>query len=206
MQTFLPYPDFQQSANCLDYRRLGKQRVEAYQIYNLLTGVTKPNNWSNHPAVKMWRGYESALALYHNVMIETWVGRGYRNNMKLIEVDDYVDYPCWFGSDDFHASHRSNLLRKDPKHYGQYGWTESPDLPYIWPISKPTRIRLKVDLPVERRHNCLAGNQYDVIDEKRDRPLSSAKSVGRLRLIGFVADSGETVYACPSECEFVKGD
>ena len=30
MQTFLPYPDFKQSAACLDYSRLGKQRVEGF--------------------------------------------------------------------------------------------------------------------------------------------------------------------------------
>ena len=32
MQTFLPFPDFQQSAAVLDRVRLGKQRVEALQI------------------------------------------------------------------------------------------------------------------------------------------------------------------------------
>ena len=32
MQTFLPYPDFKKSLQTLDYRRLGKQRIEAYQI------------------------------------------------------------------------------------------------------------------------------------------------------------------------------
>jgi len=37
MNTFLPYPDFVKSAQCLDYRRLGKQRVEAWQIYLALT-------------------------------------------------------------------------------------------------------------------------------------------------------------------------
>ncbi|HET9348893.1 MAG TPA: pyrimidine dimer DNA glycosylase/endonuclease V, partial [Arthrobacter sp.] len=31
MQTFLPFPDFQQSAAALDRARLGKQRVEALQ-------------------------------------------------------------------------------------------------------------------------------------------------------------------------------
>ena len=41
MQTFLPYPDFTQSAKTLDYRRLGKQRVEAWQILNALRGVSK---------------------------------------------------------------------------------------------------------------------------------------------------------------------
>ena len=36
MQTFLPYPNFADSLDCLDYRRLGKQRVEAFQIINAL--------------------------------------------------------------------------------------------------------------------------------------------------------------------------
>ena len=32
MQTFLPYPDFRESLESLDYKRLGKQRVEALQL------------------------------------------------------------------------------------------------------------------------------------------------------------------------------
>jgi hypothetical protein len=36
VQTFLPFPDFQHSIKSLDNRRLGKQRVEANQIYNLI--------------------------------------------------------------------------------------------------------------------------------------------------------------------------
>ena len=32
MQTFLPYSNFQKTAEVLDYRRLGKQRVEGMQI------------------------------------------------------------------------------------------------------------------------------------------------------------------------------
>jgi hypothetical protein len=57
MQTFLPYYSFEESAKCLDYRRLGKQRVEVYQIINILEGKNKTNGWVNHPAVKMWIGY-----------------------------------------------------------------------------------------------------------------------------------------------------
>jgi len=34
MQTFLPYPDFLQSLQSLDNKRLGKQRVETFQILN----------------------------------------------------------------------------------------------------------------------------------------------------------------------------
>ena len=40
MQTFLPYEDFTKTAQCLDYKRLGKQRVEAYQILRILKNIT----------------------------------------------------------------------------------------------------------------------------------------------------------------------
>ena len=49
MQTFLPYKSFKQSLQSLDYRRLGKQRVEAFQILNVLLGRTETKGWSlNH--------------------------------------------------------------------------------------------------------------------------------------------------------------
>ncbi len=38
MQTFLPYSDFRKSLESLDNKRLGKQRVEAYQIISAITG------------------------------------------------------------------------------------------------------------------------------------------------------------------------
>ncbi len=36
VNTFVPYSDFESIARCLDNRRLGKQRVEAYQILLLI--------------------------------------------------------------------------------------------------------------------------------------------------------------------------
>ena len=39
MQTFLPYESFEESASVLDWRRLGKQRVEGMQIINAISGV-----------------------------------------------------------------------------------------------------------------------------------------------------------------------
>ena len=133
MQTFLPYPDFEKSARCLDRQRLGKQRVEAMQILSTLRkgGST---GWANHPAAKMWRGYEDALTEYLRVTIEEWIRRGYQNTMILPTRRGY-ESPPWLGQDKFHASHRSNLLRKDALHYGQFGWTEPSDLPYYWPSS-----------------------------------------------------------------------
>jgi hypothetical protein len=135
MQTFLPYPDFRESAAVLDYRRLGKQRLEAFQLLNVLNG--ERGGWRNHPAAKMWRGYPDALGLYMNAVIEEWVRRGYRNSMGLYEVHEPVGLPPWLGDPAFHASHRSNLLRKDPDFYAQFGWSEPPTLPYVWPTVAP---------------------------------------------------------------------
>lgn len=134
MQTFLPYSDFIETAKCLDYRRLGKQRVEADQILNIIIGKAKSNAWRNHPAVKMWEGYSQALIHYRNVIIQEWISRGYNNNMPIIITKNII-YPKWLGDEEFHASHRSNLLRKDFNYYSKYGWKEQSDLPYIWPIN-----------------------------------------------------------------------
>lgn len=132
MQTFLPLDDMVESVRALDDKRLGKQRVEALQILNALQG--KSRGWTNHPATRMWRGHEQALRVYHDHCIDEWVSRGFRNSMpRLAEVGSPYDLPVWFGDPEFHRSHRSNLLRKDPEFYGWYGWAEPHDLPYIWP-------------------------------------------------------------------------
>lgn len=138
MQTFLPYPDFAESARCLDNRRLGKQRVEAYQILRALERFDDPQRpgWRNHPAVLMWRGYEDALRLYMNATITEWTGRGFRNTMALASMAGTPAAPPWLGDPAFHAAHRANLLRKDPAHYGQFGWSEAPNLPYVWPAAR----------------------------------------------------------------------
>ena len=92
MQTFVPYDDFVKIVKCLDFRRLGKQRVEAMQVLNVLSG--KSRGWNNHPCVHMWRGYEPALAMYMNYCIREWIDRGYRNTMRFdsigFDVSDIV--------------------------------------------------------------------------------------------------------------------
>ena len=72
-----------ESLKSLDWRRLGKQRVEAKQILNVLLERTDTKGWRNHPITRMWAGYESALQLYFNLCVKEWVGRGYNNNMEL---------------------------------------------------------------------------------------------------------------------------
>jgi hypothetical protein len=133
MQTFLPYESFTRSAATLDRARLGKQRVEAYQIGRTLRGETR--GWRNHPAVRMWRDYEAALTLYLRAVLHEWALRGYANiKLEMPPVPLDVRWPPWLGDPALHASHRSNLLRKNPRHYRQFGWTEPDDLPYVWPV------------------------------------------------------------------------
>lgn len=134
MQTFLPFPDFVKSAHSLDRARLGNQRKECKQIYNSLK---ERGGWYYHPAVQMWKGYEQALVHYALEISNAWVLRGYhdmtwafwtplRDKSKLI-------MPWWLGIDDFHRSHRSNLIQKFPEWYRDgLGWSE-PVLGYWWP-------------------------------------------------------------------------
>lgn len=148
MQTFLPYDNFIDSALCLDYRRLGKQRVECKQILQAL-GVPvggplrdKPSSWRSHPATRMWQGHEYSLCVYAIAVCREWLRRGYKDSLLpqfmcaascCLEHGD-PSPPEWMGDDAFHSSHRSNLLRKLPEHYSQFGWSEPDDLPYVWPI------------------------------------------------------------------------
>lgn len=146
MQTFLPLPSFTDSARCLDNKRLGKQRVECKQIYLALTDPAY--GWKNHPAVKMWTGHVDSLAVYGHIICIQWRKRGFQDTLEpwffdRLSTTSMSVAPHWMGDPDFHASHRSNLLRKDPVWYGQWGWTEPHDLPYVWP--KPTVV---TSLPV----------------------------------------------------------
>ena len=135
MQTFMAYPDFLKSLECLDNKRLTKQRVEARQIYDVLTGKTKTKAWIHHPALLMWKGYEDALALYYNYSLALFTIRGFKNiKLTPIDIKNVIKYPSWLGDDRLHSSHRANLKRKNISFYGKYNWSESPDMPYFWPV------------------------------------------------------------------------
>lgn len=137
MQTFLPIPSFTVTASLLDYRRLGKQRVEAWQILQVLLGSS--SGWDRHPATLQWTGHADWLCTYAIVMCDEWIRRGYKDSMRprFYEAASSLPntrWPSWLGRLDYHASHRSNLLRKDFAFYSRYGWSEPSDLPYVWPV------------------------------------------------------------------------
>jgi len=137
MQTFLPYPDFKESFRVLDNKRLGKQRVETFQIINAILGRPRKDGrpykgWINHPCSVMWKDHVPALQMYYNECIEVWVERGFKNTMQREEYVGDIVLPDWIGYEEFHSSHRANLLRKDFDFYSKFGWTENPEDPYIW--------------------------------------------------------------------------
>jgi hypothetical protein len=149
MQTFLPYPDFADSAAALDPKRLGKQRVEALQVVRALT--VPGYGWQNHPAVLMWRGHLEALGRYGLVVVEAWLGRGFGDTCAAsivrelgaagiepvrtqAELADAGALPPWLGDEALHRSHRSALLHKDPDWYGPRFPGVPDDLPYVWPV------------------------------------------------------------------------
>ena len=138
MQIFLPYSDIKESLRCLDNKRLGKQRVETYQIISAITKRPKLDGtpykgWLNHPCTVMWRNHVSALKYYMNCAIEEWINRGFKNTMQIEIFDDKaVVLPSFIGNEKFHSSHRANLLKKEPEYYTKYGWSENPQDPYVW--------------------------------------------------------------------------
>lgn len=157
VNTFLPFPSFVRSAEVLDRARLGKQRMEVVQILRALHGAV---GYKNHPAANMWRGYHVALVNYGIAICNEWEARGYEDTQRAAicefipfirnrygpkhprELRDLGLLPWWFGWRHFHASHRSNLVRKDVDHYEWRfqqalgtGEPIDPSLPYVWPRS-----------------------------------------------------------------------
>ena len=147
MQTFLPFYDFEHCAMVLDDRRLGKQRIEAKQIIQVLDNPDA-KGWRNHPAVRMWDGHIMSLCFYGLAMCTEWSRRGFRDNTrdwfearcvseiaKLEASQLNIDSrkPQWMADARLYVSHASNLIRKDP-HYYQLIWPQIPNgIPYLWP-------------------------------------------------------------------------
>ena len=165
MQTFLPYTDFQKCAAVIDKKRSWKQVVECKQILCALNYSGAPDDWKaslswikrpylNHPAVKMWKGFEDLLALYYNTFLKHAKEVLHINtelkplqNKPITEYEKLLarkdlsaatapgKFPFWFFNEDFHQAYRSRLIAKDPGYYrdtfpGDEGFNEGK---YLWP-------------------------------------------------------------------------
>jgi hypothetical protein len=138
MQTFLPYEDFDRTAQCIDNRRLGKQRVECKQI---LQAIFRGGAWTNHPAVAMWRGHGQTLLVYYSAIVREWRNRDFVHNMSIDlalirDAARETARPPWLGDARFHLTHQKALLCKDYEHYSRYFDSDIiPEIAYYWPVT-----------------------------------------------------------------------
>lgn len=142
MITFITDRDPNVTAKLLDSKRLGKQRIEALQILNSLVGISKP---SNHPAFKMWKGYEEYLLYsYIPAIMNEWKRRGYSNTLcdirveelkKMVPMPGELEQPEWFGEKVF-VTHKSRLIQKNKEYYKPLFPDVPENLAYYWPIGR----------------------------------------------------------------------
>jgi len=140
MQVFLPCESFFETAKCLDKKRLFKQLVECRQVLATIGVPLKKNDGTpykashvNHPIHKMWKGHAEMLKVYHNYILDECLYRGIKTMIQPLQIDRMrMTYPSFIGDKEFHDAHKSNLLKKMPEHYGQFGWDVEPDLEYLW--------------------------------------------------------------------------
>lgn len=128
MQNFQTSTDFCSTAKSLDYRRLGKQRLETADCLAIRLGQPSwmsdkqyaliLKRYGNHPAQKMWAGYEYSLIEYGIEICREWCNRGYNGNYEskiaeyyLMLKDWNIIKPHWL-TDGFCSIHRSILLGK----------------------------------------------------------------------------------------------
>lgn len=158
MQVFLPHDTFRQSVAVLDRLRLQNQIYR--ECKTLICG-----GWKNHPAAKMWAPYRWQLCAYALTGIremrkrrmylpshpffcnwdpnklsayESWLYGKMTEIQREGEGEGVNQPPHFLGNFMLHASHRSQLLRKDPEWYGQFNWREAPgEFEYLWPIDAP---------------------------------------------------------------------
>ncbi|MCS6770148.1 MAG: pyrimidine dimer DNA glycosylase [Candidatus Caldarchaeum sp.] len=130
MQIFRPYVDWRRSASALDSLRLGKQRVEAKQVLNVIlrrVGLIKDGlrGWLNHPIVLMYyndgKPYVDDVVGMFEACVQEWRGRG---NQSLINLSDIqpllVKVEKTSGTPITHIheiEYRRILLMKNPAHY-----------------------------------------------------------------------------------------
>ncbi|MEN3047718.1 MAG: pyrimidine dimer DNA glycosylase/endonuclease V [Candidatus Caldarchaeales archaeon] len=130
MQVFRPYVDWRRSAEVLDDRRLGKQRVECKQVLNAILrklGLIEDGRrgWLNHPIVLLYfndgKPYVSDLVGFFRACVEEWRRRGYSSSIGL---DDIAPLLARIETTEgtpvtrvHEIEYRRILLMKDPEHY-----------------------------------------------------------------------------------------
>ena len=108
------------------------------------TNISKQNQLKRTRIVKKFQIYNFLIVMESRVTILPSFGfvtpsykiLNYINSltffMKFYDLGNRMTKPHWIGKEEFHSSHRANLLRKDYEYYSKFGWKEDLGNPYVW--------------------------------------------------------------------------
>lgn len=131
MQTWITDKDFSKSASNLNRHHLHANIYESIHILASLLDCTDKlvnpkRNVKNHPAAKLWKGYEGYLYFYIEFHLSAWHENGYESHInsknlymiakQLTLYSYYMDEKniVWI-TDELIQTHRSVLIQKEIK-------------------------------------------------------------------------------------------
>jgi len=144
IRTWMPEPDYLDSAACLHPRHLAAQRAMCVQM---LDHRRLSPRLARSPGLRLWEGRRESLGVYALVVCHVWTLRnGHRDSVAGKVLDSIrpegardrveqaaalnlrhpteaacdaagITLPDWFGDPEIHAQHRLDLLRARPEHY-----------------------------------------------------------------------------------------
>ena len=140
MQSWILDKDFYKSASYLDRNRL---QANIYENIHILASLLDVNdklvnpkrNVKNHPASKLWIGYEGILLDYIYCHLQKWNRLGYRQgvnykNFKILRLEVLINLidpiPLWI-TDELIETHRSVLIQKEIEKENNFDFDEYGD-------------------------------------------------------------------------------
>lgn len=152
LRLYLPYASYPLLVHVLDAQRLGQMPT---QIMHIIWDLQRPgprSEWSGHPAIEMWRGYETSLLRLLDCALREQRLRGWQVEMRTPRTQEDarhwglresivmgpVVHPVWLGCTGLHASHRACLRFFDAEWYQQFDWDERAQFRY-WVPQRPAQ-------------------------------------------------------------------
>lgn len=121
--------DYLAGKNKNDY--LTNEYIEELKDLNIK--ITK--QFRNHPAVRMWLGYENCLKDYINAHIEIWIERGYKNTMKLYDIVEYKR-PYWCDDIKIINNFKKMLVKREIERSEELWYCLKHDFLYLYITNK----------------------------------------------------------------------
>jgi len=149
MDTFVPFPNFKDTAKALrhdDAINSLRAALKIMEIKHEYGNVDTHATLARHPMVEMWGEAIPHLCEYAFALIEAIpeertgalnlakIERAVQFHLSCATSGEYrMDPPRWLGDEMFHAAQRSALMRLRPLHYGAMWPTEDMSIPQYWP-------------------------------------------------------------------------